>query len=352
MYQNLSDYHYQRLLESADNQKRELEQYKEVNVYLRLNDWLFISPLFFQGYELGIFYTLRKSGINSKKKILQIIAKKFYDLRRTASFTEGYCVRCAYIKQFARSIENSIILTFQRDYEGSIKTLIPIIEGIIRQYLIAEKGYKTDTIRLKDLKTCFDFLKTDLKENARSSLASAKTENNTPLNFSERQIETLLMAEIEYFDTWFSFAEDFARNSFYRNTKGQPLTTEVNRHAILHEFGEDFSYSFENYIKVYFLLQFLCWAFLIKEGKSPFNEIENWRYFAKAAAYEQIILQSKKLHYEKHLLLKELDGYDDTFLTEKFPSFNNDTLPKLRMLLYKLLRKYDRWTWRVFKSKN
>lgn len=352
MYQNLSDYRYRCLLEFADNQKLELEQYKEVNAYLRLNGWLFISPLFFQKYELDIFHTLGNSELNSKKKILQIIAKKFYDLRRTASFTEGYCVQCTYIKQFARSIENSIILTFQRDYEGSIKTLIPIIEGIIRQYLIAEKGYKTDTIQPKDLKTCFDFLKTDLKENARCNLALAKTKNDTPLNFSEQQIETLLMAEAEYFDTWFSFAEDFARNSFYRNTKGQPVITEVNRHSILHEFGENFSYSFENYIKVYFLLQFLCWAFLIKEGKSPFNEIENWRYFEKVSAYEQIILKSKKLHYEKHLLLKRFDGYDDTFLKEKFPEFNNDTLPHLRILLYKLLRKYDQWTWRVFKSKN
>lgn len=343
MNEQLSKHYYNQLLNSNE---QELKKYKVVNGYLKLNDWLFISPIFFQGYELDCFLELSKNNNDEKAKILEIIYRKFYDLRHTASFIEGYCVRCNYIKPFLKSIENSLILVYQKDYEGSIKTIIPIIEGILRKYLISEKNYRTETVRPKDLKNSFDYIKIDIIENYRKYLKTYRTENNIAVHFSNLQIENLIKKEEEYFNIWFSFVSDFVRNSFYLNTSGKPLTNEVNRHSILHEFGLNFEYNLENFIKIYFLLQFLTWAFLRKEGKSVLNKIESYRYFEKIVAYERIIKLSDKLLYEKHILLKNYNDYEDSILKQKFPEFRNDILPRKHLFVHKILRKFDQFLWR------
>lgn len=346
MGNELADYHYKDLISWDDRELQELEDYKQVNDYLKSNDWLFISPIFFQGYELHIFLRLSKSSENGKQKILNVISKKFYDLKWTASFTEGYCSRCTHISPFLKSIEHSLILTFQRDYEGSIKTIIPIIEGILRKYLTLEKGLTNEQIQFKTLKKSFEFLRLDLTENIRNELRNYRTENNVLVPFSEEQIENLTQKQAQYFEVWFSFISDFVNLSFYLKTNGQPLTNHVNRHSILHEFGFDFEYNFENYIKVYFLLQFLTWIFLRKEGKSQLNNIDSFRFLEKVVAYEQIIKNSERLLYDKHVLTKTYSTYNDSILKYQFPAFKNDILPKKFLLLYKLKKHLERLFWK------
>ena len=162
MSNQVANHYFNLFIKSDEGEIKNLTEYTLVNEYLKSNDWLFISPIFFQGFELEIFLRLSKTEGNNKEKILEIITKKFYDLRHTASFIEGYCNRCDCIQPFLKSIENSLILTFQKDYEGSIKTIIPIIEGVLRKYLIAEKSFTTETIRPKDLKESFNLLRLDL----------------------------------------------------------------------------------------------------------------------------------------------------------------------------------------------
>jgi hypothetical protein len=348
----LSDNYFNRLRKDNIREKESLKKYSKVNNYLKSNDWLFISPLFFQGFELSTFLKLSNSKDNNKEKILKVIANKFYDLGHTVSFTEGYCNRCDYTKPFLKSIETSLILTFQKDYEGSIKTLIPIIEGALRQYLIKTKDYTTETIRMKDLKNSLDTLKEDIILNCKVNLENYKDENKNPINFSEEQVAELLDDEKDYYNIWFSFADDFIKNSFYLNTKGQNLTNEINRHSILHEFGLEFEYNFENFIKVYFLLQFLVWGFLRTENKSILNEIGGYRYFEKIVAYERIIKYSKKLMYEKHLLLKNYGDYDEDILKQEFPKFSNKILSKKHLIIHKFFRNFDYFLWKNnFKNK-
>lgn len=346
MKEQLANYHYQQLLYFESENLKLLEKYKQVNSYLRSNDWLFISPLFFQGYELTTFLKLSKTQKPLKSKILEVIIRKFYDLKYTASFIEGYCSRCNHIKPFLKSIESSIILTFQKDYEGGIKTLIPIIEGILRKYLIVEKSFSNEKIGPKHLKNSFENIKEDIINNYVESLRNFKTENLESIKFSETQINNLTFKQREYFDVWFSFATEFINESFYLNTKGENLTNEVNRHSILHEFGLEFEYNFENYIKVYFLLQFLTWSFLIKEKKSIFNEIESFRYYEKIRCYEKIIELSEKMTFEKHTLLKNYEDYDDSILKQQFPKFKNEILPKKHLIINNLMRKFEEYLWR------
>lgn len=237
MSEPTTNYYFNLYKISNQQEIERLKRFENVNGILKQNDWLFISPIFFQGYELSAISKLKPNDQASKSKILRIVSKKFYDLRFTASFVEGYCVRCKYIKPFSKSVESSIIYAFQRDYEGSIKTLIPIIEGIIRKYLITEKGFSTETIRMKDIKNSFKILKNDLISDYVENLKYSKSENNELLNFKENQIEELSKQQKEYYEIWFSFVDDFINKSFYLNTSGKPLTNEINRHSLLHEFG-------------------------------------------------------------------------------------------------------------------
>lgn len=345
MSDQLANYHYNLIVEMYNREIKTLEKYVTVNKYLKENDWLFISPLFFQGYELNLFFELSKTADDNKRKILEIITNKFYDLKNTASFIEGYCNRSEYIKPFLGSIENSLILTFQRDYEGSIKTIIPIIEGILRKYLILEKNKTTGSIGYKDLKNSFEFIRIDLINAYTEYIRNYKDENRRLVCFSNDQINELIKIQEQYYDIWFSFVNEFVQNSFYLNTKGNELTNEVNRHSILHEFGLDFKYNLENYIKIYFLLQFLTWIFLKKERKSILNQIDSSRWIEKIFAYEKIIKQSEKLLYEKHILLKNYDGYDESFLKEKLPEVKNDILPKKQFINYNIIRKLNKFLW-------
>lgn len=346
MKQEIIDYYYKQLIDGEERELQSLEEYKQVNSYLKSNDWLFISPIFFQGYELEHFLKLSKSQKDEKETILKVIHKKFYNLNYTASFIEGYCSRATYIRPFLMSIEHSLILCFQKDYEGSIKTIIPIIEGILRKYLITEKGYSNETIRSKDLKNSFEKMKLDLINDYKIFLAPYQIDNNVEIKFSDNQFNDLVARKCQYFDVWFSFVSDFVDKSFYLKTSGKTLTNEVNRHSILHEFGFDFEYNFENYIKIFFLLQFLTWIFLMKEGKSILNNIETLRFAEKIYAYEKIIQTSESLLYDKHILYKNYDNYKEDILKQEFPTYKNDLLPKKHHLAYKLFRNIRKLMWR------
>lgn len=346
MNEQLAKYHYHLLL-GNENENKTLLKYKLVNNFLKSNDWLFISPLFFQGYELNSFLKLSENENSSKIDILKIIKTKFYNLKHIASFIEGDCSRCKNISPFLESIENSLILCFQKDYEGSIKTIIPIIEGILRKYLTNEKGYTSDRIQFKDLKRSFEYIKNDLSENYVVFLKNYKTENQESIEFTEEQFNKLVSNHNQYYDTWFSFATEFVNESFYLKTNGQIISNEINRHSILHELGFEFEYNFENYVKIFFLLQFLTWVFLKKEKQSAFDdEMKPYRYFEKIRAYEKIIEYSDKLIFEKHTLLKNYPTYKDSILKEKFPPFKNDMLPKKELIINNFFRKIERFVWK------
>src|ERR1700761_6026927 len=172
--EQFADYYFQLEKDTMQRELKLLEDYQLANDFLRKHDWLFISPLFFQGYQVMYFAELSKLPGNQKSAINQMIFNKFFDLGWTASFIEGYCNRCNYIEPFLSSIENSLILTFQRDYEGAIKTLIPIIEGVIRKYLHHEHNMEMSSIRFEHVRKAFTNIKDDLIANIKTGLSNRK----------------------------------------------------------------------------------------------------------------------------------------------------------------------------------
>ena len=346
-----AEFHFDRIHSSLMNEIRKLDKIKIVNAFLKKNDWLFISPFFFQGYELESLLTLSKNPKTSKENVTRIIFRKFFKLEFTASFIEGYCKRCDHVEPFLLSIEHSLILSLQRDYEGAIKTLIPIIEGIIRRYLILEKGKQAEAISFKNIKHAFSLLKEDLIIKYRDGFKSYKDGNSNLVIFSDQQVENLVELEASLSEVWFSFLIDFINNSFYLNTNNQIIINELNRHAILHEYGLNVPYTLENYIKVYFVLQFLVWIFLQKEGKSILNKIETYRFFEKVLAYENILKYSKKLYFEKHLLYKENSKYSDETFHQNIETENKSVFPRSLLVKYKVIKRLQRLLWKKGWSK-
>jgi hypothetical protein len=345
MDSSLANRHYNSIMHSSSNNQELLSKYQAVNDFLKQNDWLFISPLFFQGFELSSIFKLIGTKDEVKQQILNIICRKFYNLPITASFAEGYCIRCNHIKPFVISIEHSLILTFQKDYEGAIKTIIPIIEGIIRKYLVEEKGAVMHEIQFQKIRTSFDLLKGDLLLNYREFLNNYKTQNNESVTFSEAQISQMMAKETHYLNIWFSFVSDFVNNSFYLRTTNNKLTNEVNRHSIMHELGNNFDYNFENYIKIYFLLQFLTWAFLKKEQRSLLDSMDGYRSFEKVMAYDSIIKQSERISYEKHILFRKYDNYLEHPLKEKSPKPTLFILPAKTMIKQNWFTRINKYLW-------
>ncbi len=341
-----SDYHYRLEKETYERELISLAEYKQTNALLRDNDWLFVCPLFFQGFELKYIHSLCSKPGPHKNTITQIIFNKFFDLGWTASFIEGYCKRCDHIQPFLSSIEHSLILTFQRDYEGGVKTLIPIIEGILRKYLVLEKGMNPYHIQFKAVRNAFSALKQDILTQYKDGLSDYYDENKNPILFSPQQKDDLLRLRTLYYEQWFEFIIDFVDNSFYLKTdQSTIITNQINRHAILHEFGLPFEYNLENYIKVYFALQFLVWIFLNKEIKSLLNEINGYRLFEKAEAYKRIIRSAEKIAYQKHLLMKNYRGYNESLFKEKF-NVKEIILPQEHRIKHKVLMKFKEALWR------
>lgn len=338
---NIANFHFDQLRRHHKDELTLLDKYREVNDYLRVNDWLFVCPLFFQGYELDYFFTKP-----SKEKILRAITLKFYNLNWTTSFVDGYCVRSSYINPFLKSIENSIILTFQKEYEGSIKTLLPVVEGIIRKYLTTEKGFTNDNIYFSSIKGSVSHLYFDLVANKKEALLNYQDQNNQKINFSDKQVQELLKFYDEYYKTWLSFISDFFDNSLYLSTNSRDIKNEVNRHSILHELGYDFDYNFENFIKVFFVILFLTWIFLQKENISILNEIDSKTFLNKILAYKNIIEKSEKLDYDKHILLTGKKNYNpETFKTKVSPTIDLP-LKKRHWLFIKVERWISEIKWR------
>jgi hypothetical protein len=103
-YTTSEELHYNRQKETLVRGVEYLKKYKIVNDFLNKNDWLFVSPLFFQGFELNYLLELSKKDGNQKSEINRLIFHKFFKLDRTATFIEGFCKRCSHIEPFVLSM--------------------------------------------------------------------------------------------------------------------------------------------------------------------------------------------------------------------------------------------------------
>lgn len=290
-----NSYHFNEQKEQREKYLKTTQAYISTNQYLNSFNWLFISPLYNQGIEIEEIEKMNLSGNTDPNKIIEIFKHKFYDIEWSASFIRGHCNHSKFIAPFTTSIENSMILAYQRDYEGAIKTILPIIEGILRQYLTCHRNY-TGRIQYSTLTNSLNFLKEDILAKEKVSLENFIDHNKQPVNFTSQQIEDLLSYEKQSYDIWFSFFSGFITQSLYKPSHGSGTNGELNRHDIFHVFtAQPFDYSIQNYLKLYMSIHFLVWAFLILEGKSLFREISKEDYLKTYLAYRKIIEGSKFL---------------------------------------------------------
>tara|TARA_B100001109_G_C18863125_1_gene475184 strand:+ start:4483 stop:5520 length:1038 start_codon:yes stop_codon:yes gene_type:complete len=291
------------LLTSNKNFLNRTKSIEQVNSFLVEYDWFFIAPTFLIGLEIEMIQKIAEEDVDVKKRITKILAQRFYNLDFRTDFIEGYCIRCNHIKPFIESIENSMILCFQYDYEGAIKTLIPTIEGIMRKYLKSngEEGH----ISYQTIKKSFQLLEEDMVISARNGYENFDSGDGRKVSFNKEEIEELSKIDTQLYRLWFSFMEDFIHHSLYKHTQGEPLTNEINRHSILHEFGDKIDYTLDNYLKIYFVIDFLCWAFIRVERKSIMNEAPTKRFLEKKLAYQRIIENANRMLIYKAVLKKD-----------------------------------------------
>ena len=301
----------------------EVKKHIPISQYLNGFDWFFVPPLYMQGYEINILKDLMNKGNTDPKEISRVIIRKFHDIGFSASFIRGYCSRVTFIEPFTSTIEHSMILAYQKDYEGAIKTLLPIIEGILRQYLIQEKGKTNESINFGDIKGnslkkgCLELLK---EANYKSHLENyISPVTNQPSTFQPNEIDELVALEKEYYDIWFSFFTEFILKSLYLDSSHNNIDGLLNRHSVSHEFNDKtLKYTIENYIKLYISINFLMWAFLIFESKSLLSECSDEDYLKTFLAYRKIVEGSKflleakatlderyKPHVKPHMSFKE-----------------------------------------------
>lgn len=333
----MADYWFETLLSSSKDFLKRTKSIENANNFLVKHDWFFIAPTFLIGMEIQMIQKIAEEGIDVDSKIRKILVQRFYNLDFRTDFVEGYCIRCESIQPFVESIENSIILCFQYDYEGAIKTLIPTVEGIMRNYLKSkgDQGY----ISFEKIRKSFRLLEEDMVSSAKKGYKNFDPKDGRKVSFTKEQVEELEAVDKELYRLWFSFMEDFINHSLYKNTQGEPLTNEVNRHSILHEFGDKKDYNIDNYLKIYFVIDFLCWAFIRKEGKSIMNEAPTKRFLEKKLAYQRIIENANRMLIYKAVLKKE---YSKQPAPEMYEPISSYLYPKRYRFWYELGWELDR----------
>jgi hypothetical protein len=142
---------FQEELKQIESQIKIVEQLDKVNQHLQKNNWVFIHP-YSQGGDIGVLNSLIANTENPNEQVVHFFAQKFFDLRGTIHFIEGFYLTRPFLKDFVPTIRESVVMCLQKDFKGAITILIPVIEGTLRKYLTSKKGeHKKSEIEIKEL---------------------------------------------------------------------------------------------------------------------------------------------------------------------------------------------------------
>ncbi|HTA28372.1 MAG TPA: hypothetical protein VK809_11315 [Bacteroidia bacterium] len=236
-------------LESHVNNSREMQK---INNTLTKYDWAYIHPLML-GAEIKYFEKLSNENILNKETIFTFFTLRFRNYRRIAFDIDAYMKVSLSLNPFCHLIDQSIALCIQRDYAGAINTLLPVIEGSMRNYL--EKR-KTKFPKGKLFNTFFSCIE---EESLKIYRKSYNGSNRYLPKLNNDQIEELVILEKEFINIWLSIITNYFSKDLYIN---KPKRDNVlNRHSIFHGLNPDIYYNFENYLKVFHSIYFLIWCF-------------------------------------------------------------------------------------------
>ena len=133
----------------------------KINEYLQQFNWATIHPYLF-GFQVDYLENLMTENKGTSEEVFKLFAASFFELKSTAAFIEGSIKKRPYLSPFCHLIDQSVFMCLQRDYAGAINTLLPVIEGSIRNYLIQNKGFRRETPINKDkMIMAFDYIKND-----------------------------------------------------------------------------------------------------------------------------------------------------------------------------------------------
>lgn len=310
---------------SLQRENRRAERIFKLNEILKDYEWYFVHPYVWES-QISLLLNKHESGTLTKDFLDDFFIMDFYNLDSTICFIDGFFQRSEYLKPFCYNIENSLILSFQRDYAGAINVLIPAIEGILTKWLNSEGFLKVSMKdRYSKIRTALEHIKKKIIFKIEEGYNEQKKENNEKYN--PQQEKYVLELEGEYFNNWFNGASVFLSECLFAPSNSVDASQKINRHDVLHSLSLTPYDNIQNYIKLFNCLRFLCWVFLQLEQSTSFNEIDNETFLRKRILYEDIIKHSQKISFDKHLLLKEYKAYDSGAFYKDFsvrPLFSDE----------------------------
>lgn len=285
---------------------KQLDSILAINKKIKQFNWAYIHP-YLLGADIAFFEERIKSNELTKKYVFEVFAWSFFDLKNTAYFIDAYCKERPYIKPFCHLIDQSVILCIQKDYAGAINTLIPAIEGSLRNYLVTKKGKKNEKImKTEDLLKAFEHMKRDYIS-FQKRVWDGEFDEYKLTSFNPQQKKQLLKLNTKFIDGWMSIITDYFENNLYLDTRDGTVNDKLNRHSIFHGFTGDIYYNLENYLRVYNCLQFLCWGFAMADKDISIlatldhrQTLYKWRALEKIKLISDLSTQIKSSIYEKY----------------------------------------------------
>lgn len=301
---------FQKAKKEIKERQKEADEALNLNNYLKSFNWMFISPL------LTKKEVKKLKECTDKEAVFKVCATVFYDLRATTHLIDGGFKECSHIKPFCQLIDQAVFMCLQKDYAGAINVLIPVIEGVMRHYLINERGKTNEKImKAEDLLKIFEdhYLVKDYKKKQKQYYKKQKNPS-----FTDGQIDELLKLEIVYFKCWLEMIKEYFKNNLFMDTRDGSVDDKLNRHSILHSFNVEVYYNLENFLKVFNALSFLRFVFTLTDSTQHIsvntsNEdiIYKWQAFEKVREISRYTDEIKASVYSKY------QGFDEDKFKKK-----------------------------------
>lgn len=297
-----------------EEEKKSLIQFHErtkriipVNQYLNKFNWAFVHP-YMIGAEIDHFAELAKTKTGTKDGIFQFIANSFFDLSSTAVLIDGFFKKRESLRPFCHLIDQSVFMCLERDYAGAINSLLPVIEGSIRHYLVNMVGRKNESImKTEELLKIFPHLKQDILKRYANGYKNEYPKYFTGVAFDASQIKHLVKLQSYPLDIWISVIKDYFENNLYLDTRTGVVEDKLNRHSIFHGFSGEIYYNLENYLKVFYCINFLSYIYgQADKNIHALTELERsdvdykWKAFEKVKAISDSMKNIKSSVYEKY----------------------------------------------------
>lgn len=327
---------YEKEIEHINKQISIVKELDEVNSDLRKYNWIFLHP-YCQGFEIKTLKRIISENENTEEKILTHFAKRFLELRSTIHFIDGFIATRPFLKDYKSSIDESVILCLQKDFNGAINTLIPVIEGTLRKLLIDQKGiHKTNEIDISELLKVFNYLTEDYLVLQKEYLENRY--KNSDEYFDKNQEKNILKKHKEYYELWTKQFIDYIKDNLYANTKNNNISDSFNRHIIFHSLNDEIEYSFANYLRLFNCIHLLSWSIgVVYKGCSILSDADEEDVINKWVDYFNILIVSESLTETKRRIYnnKSIKNFKD-YLNPEIAKLLVD--PKLK--IDKILKTY------------